>query len=174
MTLVPCPECAHQISDEAFACPQCGKPLRPQPMPYGGYEYRSKETLFGWPLVHVATGFDPATGRKRVARGVIAIGDVAVGGVAVGGCALGGIAIGGCAIGAVALGGMAVALLLALGGGAISTGVAIGGGALGYYAFGGGAFGPHPLGGNSQDPQAIEFFSEWLGDWVRQLGRRPF
>jgi serine/threonine protein kinase len=28
-----------------------------------GYEYRSKTTLFGLPLVHIATGFDPRTGR---------------------------------------------------------------------------------------------------------------
>jgi hypothetical protein len=172
MTLVPCPECAQQISDEAYSCPHCGKPLRKQ-VQYGyGYEYRSKETLFGWPLVHVATGIDPETGRKRIARGIIAVGDVAIGGVAVGGCALGGVAVGGCALGLVTLGGLSVALLLALGGAAISTGVAIGGGAIGYYAFGGGAIGPHALGGNWQDPEAVEFFSDWLGDWVRPLGQR--
>ena len=58
------------------------------------YEYRSQATLFGWPLLHVAMGVDPATGRKRNAkgiialgcrpRGVIAFGDVAVGVIACG------------------------------------------------------------------------------------------
>jgi len=58
------------------------------------FEYRSKATLYGWPLVHVATGVDLATGRKRTASGIIALGsaprgiiafsDVAVGVVACG------------------------------------------------------------------------------------------
>ena len=38
-----------------------------------GYEYKSKQTLFGWPLVHVAFGRD-AKGKLRVAKGVIAVG----------------------------------------------------------------------------------------------------
>jgi hypothetical protein len=186
MTLIACPECAREISDEAYQCPHCGKPMRMQPAQVGyGHEYRSEATLFGWPLVHVATGVDPKTGRKRIARGILAIGDIAIGGLAIGGCAFGGIALGGVAIGLITLAGMSIGVLFALGGGAISlglamggmaisTGVAIGGGAVGYYAFGGGAFGPHPLGGNWQDPEAVEFFSSWLGDWVRQLGPRDW
>ena len=27
MTLVPCPECAHQVSSAALRCPQCGHPI---------------------------------------------------------------------------------------------------------------------------------------------------
>ena len=27
-------------------------------------EYRSRATLLGWPLVHIASGRDPATGRR--------------------------------------------------------------------------------------------------------------
>jgi serine/threonine-protein kinase len=50
-----------------------------------GCDYRSKTELFGWPLLHVATGIDPKTGRKRIAKGIIAVGDVAVGGFALGG-----------------------------------------------------------------------------------------
>src|SRR5258708_5306406 len=53
---------------------------------YGyGYEYKSSVTIGGWPLVHVCSGFDPATMRLRVAKGVIAIGNVAVGVLAIGG-----------------------------------------------------------------------------------------
>ncbi len=135
-----------------------------------GYEYRSKRTLFGLPLVHVARGIDPATGRPRVAKGIIAIGDAfAIGGLAIGGGgAVGIIALGGgVGLGLLSFAGLAVGVLLAIGGaalggvalgGAAVGGVAIGGAAVGYYALGGGAFGVHPLGGNAADPQAVQFF----------------
>jgi hypothetical protein len=180
MTLVTCPECGKSLSDKAFACPHCGIPTGKN-CPYFGYEYRSERTLWGLPLVHVATGYDPLTGRKRVARGIIAIGDVAVGVLALGGVAFGGITLGGVAIGLMSLGGCAIAVLLALGGcaiGGIAAGggavglVAIGGGAFGYYAMGGGAGGVHVIDAVTRDPEAVEFFSEWLGEWVEKIGRR--
>jgi hypothetical protein len=59
-----------------------------------GYEYRSQATVFGWPLVHIATGIDPCTHKRRIARGVIAIGSIAIVGCAVGVFALGGGAFG--------------------------------------------------------------------------------
>jgi tRNA A-37 threonylcarbamoyl transferase component Bud32 len=135
-----------------------------------GSEYRSKATLFGLPLVHIATGIDPVTGKKRVAKGIIAIGDLAVGGLALGGGAFGVVALGGGAIGLISLGGFSLGLLLAVGGmavGALALGggaigvIAAGGAAYGYYAFGGGAWGVHPLGGNVKDPAAVEFFENW-------------
>jgi hypothetical protein len=135
-----------------------------------GYEYRSQRTLFGLPLVHICTGCDPVTGRKRVAKGILAIGDAAVGVIAIGGGAFGGLAIGGAAVGLVSVGGMAIGLLLAtgglgiggiaLGGGAIGL-VALGGGAIGYYAMGGGAWGVHVLSAEARDPEAIQFFETW-------------
>jgi serine/threonine protein kinase len=140
-----------------------------------GYEYRSQRKLWGLPLLHIATGIDPLTGRMRVAKGIIALGNVAVGGLALGGLAIGGIALGGCALGFLALGGAALGVLLAVGGVAVGGialgglaigGVALGGGAVGYYAFGDGAWGAHPFGGNVQDPQAREFLRRWLGEWV--------
>jgi hypothetical protein len=180
MTLIACDECGQNISAQAFMCPHCGKSKWMNR--YLGYEYRSAATLFGWPLIHIATGINPVTGRRRVAKGIIAIGDVAVGVVAIGGMAYGGLALGGSAIGLIAFGGAAIGLLLAVGGGAIggiavggaaAGGVALGGCAAGYYAFGGAAFGPHPLGGNFQDAQAVEFFRQWLGPWVEQLLSKP-
>ncbi len=33
-----------------------------------GKEYRSKINFFGIPLIHIASGFDPRTGRNRVCR----------------------------------------------------------------------------------------------------------
>jgi serine/threonine protein kinase len=143
--------------------------------PSSGFEYRSNRHLAGLPLVHIATGRDPNTGRMRVAMGIIAIGNVSVGVLALGGIAIGGIAVGGMSVGLLALGGGAFGVLLAMGGGAvggIAMGglaigvVALGGGAIGYYALGGGVWAVHGLGGNIQDPQAVEFFRAWLGNWL--------
>ncbi|MBI3850194.1 MAG: serine/threonine protein kinase [Verrucomicrobia bacterium] len=140
------------------------------PWMYRGVDYRSKMTLFGLPLVHVASGIDPATGRQRVAKGIIAIGGmakgvvafggVAMGGVTFGGLSLGVVAFGGCALGLVAFGGLAIALVVALGGGAIAP-IAIGGGAVGYFAYGGGAIGVHVLDAVTKDPAAEHFFRPW-------------
>ena len=97
------------------------------------YEYKSKRTLFGLPLVHINCG--PGV---HWARGIIAIGDIATGLVA-----LGGISVGLFSLGAVSLG-----LLLALG--ALSVGViSIGGVALGLTAWGGVAMGLLSIGGVS-------------------------
>jgi hypothetical protein len=179
MSLINCPECSREISDQAFLCPHCGWSAAARRVL--GREYRSEATLFGLPLVHVATGIDPQTGRKRVAKGILAVGDVAVGVFALGGVAFGGVTFGGVALGLVSLGGLALGLLLALGGaavGGVAVGggavglVAVGGGAFGYYALGGGAGGVHVLGANVQDPQAVEFFRQWLGEWIGQLPRR--
>ncbi len=49
-----------------------------------GRNYRSKQTVFGLPLVHVVFGIDPVTGEPRHAQGIIAVGPSAFGVVAVG------------------------------------------------------------------------------------------
>ncbi len=132
-----------------------------------GYEYRSEATFLGLPLVHIAQGIDPQTGRMRVARGIIAVGNVAIGVLAIGGFALGGIALGGFALGVVALagiavgfasfGGMALGLWLALGGMAVSA----------QYAVGGLALAPHALGGNVQDPELLRWLERVFGqEWL--------
>src|SRR6185369_16428719 len=94
------------------------------------YEYRSKATLFGLPVFHMAFGPDPKTGRRRVARGIIAMGDhargvVAFGGLAMGVFAFGGFGVGlvtfsGLALGLISIGGLAIGLLFANGGIAIA------------------------------------------------------
>jgi hypothetical protein len=168
MAIIDCPECQNPVSDKAIVCPSCGFAVGAKYL--GGYEYRSQKHFFGLPLVHIVFGFgiNPVTGRIRIAKGIIAVGHIAVGGVAIGGLSLGLISVGGLAIGAASLGGLAIGLLLALGGMAIGF-ISIGGGAVGYYALGGGAFGVHPLGANQQDPEAIEFFKNFLGPWVEKL-----
>jgi predicted Ser/Thr protein kinase len=143
-----------------------------------GREYRSSVTLFGLPLVHMAFGIDPSTGRKRVAKGIIAIGDIAVGVFSFGGLAAGGLSFGGLSVGVLAIGGMVVGLLGAFGGmaiggtawGGLGVGViALGGLAIGYYALGGSAWGVHTMSSNGIDPVAKSFFEPWAKDWYLWL-----
>jgi predicted Ser/Thr protein kinase len=132
-----------------------------------GFEYKSKATWFGLPLVHIASGVDPATGKRRNAKGIIAMGDRAQGVVAMGGFATGVLAFGGFTIGIVPCGGFALGLfstggfalgLLASYGGIAIAPIAMGGLVLGYYAFGGGGWGVH-----RDDPAAMEFFKTIKG-----------
>jgi hypothetical protein len=129
-----------------------------------GYEFRTEAGLGSWPLVHICTGVDPATGRPRVARGVIAIGNVAVGGLAAGGLAVGLLSFGGLSIGLlVAVGGAALGLGLSVGGFALGS-IAVGGLAIGFsLAVGGGAFGPAVIDGQRCDAAARALVTEWLG-----------
>ena len=100
------------------------------------YEYRSKTSIFGFPLIHITRGIDPDTGRLRVACGWIAVGDIAVGGIALGGLtcgllSLGGVSLGlfslsGLAVGMMAAGGLAVAIWNAFGVIAVSWHAAVG------------------------------------------------
>jgi hypothetical protein len=129
-----------------------------------GFEYRSRTSLGGWPLIHVCMGIDPRTMRPRIAKGVVAIGNLAIGGVAIGGLACGLVTVGGASLGMVlALGGAAVGVGVAVGGLAVGS-VAIGGAAIGFvYAIGGGALGPAIIDGRRCDPAALDFVRRWLG-----------
>ena len=99
------------------------------------YEYRSRATFLGWPLVHVRMGSGLGKQHQPV-KAWIAIGDTAVGGLfAFGGMAIAPISIGGLAIGLLPFGG-AAAGLFAIGG--LSLGIwAYGGTAIGWQAYGG-------------------------------------
>ena len=127
-----------------------GKESTPPPQPartvvnnyyHPWYEYKSKRTVFGLPLVHINMGFG-----LRVAKGIIAIGNISIGVLSIGGLALGLVSFGGLAlgmllvlagvgVGAVALGGLAVGIL------------AVGGFALGWFAWGGITYGVYSVGG---------------------------
>lgn len=75
----PCRECQHEISEQAMACPQCGAPYPSKEKWDGwGFEYKSKTTLFGLPLIHISFKYRP-TRRPVPARGIIAIGQFACG-----------------------------------------------------------------------------------------------
>jgi RNA polymerase subunit RPABC4/transcription elongation factor Spt4 len=79
MTLTPCRECRSEVSTDAPVCPRCGAP-QPWRSEWRGYgiDWRTKASIWGYPLIHVSFGRD-ARGKPRIARGVVAIGQVAVG-----------------------------------------------------------------------------------------------
>ncbi|MCH5180790.1 MAG: helix-turn-helix transcriptional regulator [Erysipelotrichales bacterium] len=108
---------------------------------YAYYEYKSKKTIKGIPLVHINIGFG-----FRKAKGIIAIGNIATGVIAIGGLSFGVISLGGLALGLLALGGVALALLMALGGFSIGL-IAMGGIAFGIFSVGGVAIGMYSIGG---------------------------
>ena len=100
------------------------------------FEYRSKEEINGWPLIHINFGSNPETGRPQVAKGVVAIGNIAFGVVSIGVAAfgvvtlaafgLGVISLASIAIGIVALGAVALGYEIALGAVVLSAKIAIG------------------------------------------------
>ena len=112
-------------------------------------EYRSKASILGLPLVHIATGaLVDGRYRRGIAKGWIAVGDlafgvlfacggIAIGGVTLAGGALGLLSIGGVALGLYAVGGLSVGVV-ALGGAAFAWYAAVGGLAVAHdYAIGG-------------------------------------
>ncbi|RUT47253.1 XRE family transcriptional regulator [Paenibacillus anaericanus] len=104
------------------------------------YEYKSKRTWRGLPLVHINIGRG-----IHVAKGIIAIGNIAIGGLSIGGIALGGLCLGGLGFGLVSSGGVVLGLLMALGGVAIAP-IAIGALAIGIIAIGSLAIGMFSVG----------------------------
>jgi len=111
-------------------------PVRPW-QPSQSFEYRSRWSFLGLPLVHIRGG-RAADGKPMITKGWIALGgDRAIGGFACAPVAVGGIALGAAAFGLVPIGGVGMGLLTFAG---FSIGWwAIGGLAIGYYAFGGSA-----------------------------------
>ena len=74
-----CRECRHEISEQAISCPNCGTPFPAKEKWDGwGFEYKSKTTIVGLPLLHISFKYRP----NRVpvpAKGIIAIGQFACG-----------------------------------------------------------------------------------------------
>ena len=115
------------------------------------YEYKSKRTVLGLPLVHIHFA---DRGMAR-ATGIIAIGNMAVGLVAIGGVSMGLVSLGAVALGLLGLGAVTVGCLvwggvaagvIAVGGCALGSLAAFGGLAVGHVAVGGCAVGDVALG----------------------------
>ncbi|MBC8570492.1 helix-turn-helix domain-containing protein [Zongyangia hominis] len=108
-------------------------------IPLRHYEYKSKRTLRGLPLVHIHFGLGCR------AKGVIAVGNVATGILSLGLVSLGVVSFGCVSVGLLSLGALAIGLLMALGGVAVG-GFALGGVAVGIVALGGLAVGQYAIG----------------------------
>jgi hypothetical protein len=138
--------------------------------PDGRYfaEFKSRQTVFGLPLLHYTWGICPETGRRIMAKGVIAVGRLALGVVAIGHAAFGVIAIGQLALavgfglgqaatGVVAIGQLAVGVLFGIG--QIATGVvAIAQIGAGQYVLAQIGFGEYVWQAGAADPEAVAFF----------------
>ena len=74
-----CRDCGHEVSRQALLCPHCGAP-KPAAAEWTGfgYEYKSRTTLFGLPLVHISFKYRGLF-MPVPARGIIAIGQFGVG-----------------------------------------------------------------------------------------------
>lgn len=138
--------CQRRIELEEAAAPH--ESATPNGLRRIGYEYRSRWTLFGWPLIHIRLGGETSRPVKgwvafgKVAHGILfAAGGMAVGAVSIGGIAVGGVAFGGCAVGLLTCGGIAFGLFAA---GAVALGYMVcGGAAIGWLASCGGAAAAH-------------------------------
>lgn len=134
-------------------------------------EFRSHAVWQGLPLLHYTNGICPETGKRVVAKGVIAIGRIAAGILAIGHAAFGLIAVGQlglglllglgqASIGIYAVGQLAIGVAFGLGQLAIGY-TAIGQFALGNYVLAQIGFGKYLVTSEIAEPEALEHFS-WL------------
>ena len=162
MNTYRCRECKNEISPEAKKCPYCGatNPIKTNPEG-SGFEWKSSQTFYGYPLVHIVFGRDE-NNKIKIAKGIIAIGRSAVGLITFGQFSFAYlIAFGQVAFGPVAIGQLAVSLLF--GAGQLSVGyIAIGQISLGFYAICQVGLAKHILTPKIKDPETIEFFRQLL------------
>jgi serine/threonine protein kinase len=95
---------AASVATEPVAAPRCPK-----------REWRTRAEILGLPLLHYVRGCDPVTGKRCVAKGIVALGEIAIGVIACGGIAAGPLAIGFLSLGLLAAGGIAIGLLMSAG-----------------------------------------------------------
>jgi len=74
-----CRECQRVVREEAKWCPHCGAPNPAKEKWDGwGFEYKSKITILGLPLLHISFKFRP-NGMPVPAKGIISIGQFGIG-----------------------------------------------------------------------------------------------
>jgi hypothetical protein len=138
--------------------------------PTGAYfaEFRSHLMLASLPFLHYTRGICPETGRRMVAKGVIAVGRMAAGILAIGQAAFGIFALGQLAVsllfglgqastGLIAVGQLAVGVRFGLG--QVATGLtAIGQFGFGRFVLAQVGLGEHVWSPKRADPEAVEYF----------------
>jgi len=56
----PCRDCQSKVSEDAFACPQCGAPYPAREEWDGwGFEYKSSVAILGLALLHISFKYRP-------------------------------------------------------------------------------------------------------------------
>lgn len=74
-----CRDCRHDISEQAFICPNCGAPYPAKEKWDGwGFEYKSETIIMGLPLLHISFKYRP----NKIpvpAKGIISIGQFGIG-----------------------------------------------------------------------------------------------
>lgn len=166
MALIKCPECEAEISDKAVVCPRCGNPMKPMAdltiltrTLWRGFEWKSKASLFGLPLVHIAIGRNKETGRLMMAKGIIAIGQFGIGLITIAQFGIGVLfGLGQFVGGLITAGQFALGLYFGLG--QFATGMTvIGQLAFGTYVRAQIGYGTYMWTSTVKDPQAVEYFS---------------
>ncbi|HAD81083.1 MAG: hypothetical protein A2509_07890 [Candidatus Edwardsbacteria bacterium RIFOXYD12_FULL_50_11] len=171
INLINCRECQKTVSPNARSCPHCGAPQPANQTWNGwGFDWRSKTSYYGWPLVHISVGKD-RHGKLRVARGWIAIGQFGIGLITIAQFGVGILfGLGQFIFGITAVAQFAIGLLFGLG--QFATGyVAIGQMALGYYAYAQIGLAKYLWTKNCQDPEAIRFFLDLKGRALALIGK---
>ncbi len=161
MTFTDAPAGSRHVGTQATHVAGAAKTTVKNAVERGGIDWRSQQTLFGLPLIHICTSGESSGRRMKTASGIIAIGDIAIGLIAIGGFSFGGISIGGMGLGLIGIGGVMPGLLLGTGGLAVG-GMALGGLSFGGFAIGALAFGWAGVGGSESE------FHTVLTEAVRQ------
>jgi hypothetical protein len=163
MSMTSCTECGNSLSDQAQICPHCGCPV-PGNAPaeirrYRGFEWRTQAEILGYPLVHIAFGRHPETGKWMIAKGIIAIGQFALGLITIAQFGVGFLfGFGQCVAGYIAVGQAAFGIYFGLG--QLATGyTAIGQMALGNMVAAQLGFGKYLLTPEIKDPEAVAYFT---------------
>lgn len=126
-----------------------------------GFEWRSSQTVLGYPLVHVAFGKD-ARGKWRVAKGIIAIGQFAVGLITVAQFGVGFLfGLGQFMVGYTALAQVAVAVYLGVGQVAVGY-AAVGQVVVAHYGIAQAGWASHLWTPGHPDPEALAYFRQLL------------
>jgi hypothetical protein len=146
--------------------------------PHGAYfaEFKSHAAFLGLPLFHYTRGKCPETGKRVIAKGVLAVGRLAMGILAIGHASFGIIAIGQLGLGLLlglgpgatglyAIGQFVVGLMFGLG--QIATGeITIGQLAYGKYVLAQAGYGDYVWSMKRADPEAVTFFKSLLARFI--------
>ena len=149
---------------------RCGVWMTPFGRARSYYEFSSHLRVLGMPLVHIAWGRNPVTGKLAVARGFIAIGQVAIGVISTGQLSVGFLSVGQLSLGLWGALGQAAIGFLAIGQLAVGLRAAIGMLAVAFHAVGMLTVGGTCVGGPSacihawnmerRDPVAVQDFKD--------------